>query len=623
MRGIYLLEMDDDSTPEEDAASEGMEVSLHAITGIHTGSTMCLAVLAAGHAVTALVDSGSTHCFVAPATAQRLGWQPQPRQGMTVGVANGDRIPCSGLCSAAAIAIDQEAFHIDFYVVPLAGYEMVLGCHWLRTLSLVLWDFENLAMSFWRVDHRVQWRGLATPGPPRLHSASATDLLQLLLEDFADVFATPTSLPPSRPFDHRIHLLPGTAPIAVRLYRYPQLLKDEIERQCTDMLTQGLIRPSTSPFSSPVLLVKKKDATWRFCVDYRALNSKTVKDKFPIPVVEELLDELQGACYFTKLDLPSGYHQVRMHPEDIAKTAFRTHHGHFEFVVMAFGLTNAPSTFQALMNSVLCDFLRRFVLVFFDDILIYSTSWSEHLQHVCAVLTVLRQHHLAVKHSKCIFGSPTVAYLGHIISAKGVAMDPSKVEAVQAWPPLKTPRALRGFLGLTRYYRKFIRDYGTIARPLTQLLKKAAFAWSPEVAASFAALKQALTAGPVLQLPDFDKPFIVNCDASGSGFGAVLHQDAGPIAFYSRPLALQHAKLATYERELIGLVKAVRHWQPYLWTRSFLVRTDHYAFKFLLDQRLSTIPQHTWVSKLFGYDFSVDFHPGKTNTVADALSRRD
>jgi hypothetical protein len=387
------------------------------------------------------------------------------------------------------------------------------------------------------------------------------------------------------------------------------------------MLAQGLIQHSTSPFSAPVLLVKKKDGTWRFCVDYRALNAKTVKDKFPIPVAEELLDELSGACYFTKLDLRSGYHQVRMHPDDVAKTAFRTHHDHFEFVVMSFGLTNAPPTFQALMNGVLHDYLRRFVLVFFDDILIYSSSRSEHLQHVRVVLTTLRQHQLAVKQSKCVFVSRSVAYLGHVISAGGVSMDSAKVEAVQAWPTPRTPRALRGFLGLAGYYHKFIRDYGSIAGPLTQLLKKEAFVWSPEATTTFSTLKQVLTTAHVLQLPNFDKPFIINCDASRTGFGAVLHQEAGPIAFYSRPIAPQHCKLAAYERELIGLVKVVRHWRPYLWSRSFVVRTDHYALKFLLDQRLSIIPHHTWVSKLFAYDFMVEFNLGRTNTVADALSR--
>jgi hypothetical protein len=250
-----------------------------------------------------------------------------------------------------------------------------------------------------------------------------------------------TSSPPQpvcHSHNHRIHLLLDTALVAIRPYRYPQLMNDELEKQCRDMLEQGIIRPSSSAFSSPVPLVKKHDGTWRFCVSYRVLNTLTICDMFPTPIVDELLDELHGAQFFTKLDLRSVYHQARMHAADINKTAFRTHHGHFEFLVMPFGLTNAPATFQAMMSDVLHDFIHHFVLVFFNNILIFSSSWSSHLQHVRTVLQHLREHRLKVKRSKCAFGTTSVTYLGHVISGQGVTMDVEKIEAVKAWPLPRT-----------------------------------------------------------------------------------------------------------------------------------------------------------------------------------------
>ena len=403
------------------------------------------------------------------------------------------------------VLIDGTTFHITCIGLALGCFDIILGVDFLGALGPLTWDFEGLTVAFQRSGHRTVWQCVGAPGAPsqqRSLAAVAADpqrpLLDELLLQHADIFDTPRDLPPARSYDHRIHLLPGTAPVAVRPYRYPQLQKDELERQCAAMLEQGIIRPSTSPFSAPVLLVKKADGTWRFCIDYRALNDRTSKDKFPIPVVDELLDELHGAKFFTKLDLRSGYHQVRMHPADIEKTAFRTHHGHFEFLVMPFGLSNAPATFQALMNDVLRPFLRRFVLVFFDDILIYSTSWSEHLQHVGLVFTTLRAHGLFLKRSKCSFGALSVAYLGHVISAAGVAMDSDKVAAVTSWPTPRSPRGVRGFLGLAGYYRKFIRDFGSIAAPLTRLLRKEAFVWTTEADEAFAALKRALSSAPVL-----------------------------------------------------------------------------------------------------------------------------
>jgi hypothetical protein len=373
----------------------------------------------------------------------------------------------------APLTIGGTSFPADLYVMPLAGYDVVLGTRWLAVLGPIVWDFSNRAISFTYQGRAFCWRGLASPRASVVSTTTASSsLLEELLEDFDDVFGEPHDLSPSRSRDHNITLMPGASPVAVRPYRYPALHKDELERQCASMLDQGIIRRNSLAFSSPVLLVKKADGSWRFCVDYRALNTITIKDAFPILVVDELLDELHGARFFTKLDLRSSYYHVRMKPEDIDKTVFRTHDAFFEFLVMPFGLCNAPATFQSLMNDVLCAYLRRFVLVFFDDILIYIASWADHLHHLRVILAVLRQHRLFVKRSKCSFGVDAVAYLGHTISVVGVAMDPAKVQAIHDWPQPRSARAVRGFLGLAGYYRKFVHNYGTIVAPLTTLLKE-------------------------------------------------------------------------------------------------------------------------------------------------------
>jgi hypothetical protein len=623
--GVTLTDEEDTTAADEPNIDDTAPVfSLQAVAGVPICDTMQVKVDIGTASLVALLDTGSTHNFIGEDAARRTGLPVQPRPRLTATVANGERVLCPGVIRGAPISIAGEEFAVDLFVMPLAGYDLVLGTQWMVTLGKIEWDFQSRTMAFARQGRTVCWTDVATVRAPRLTATAASDsMLDELLAAFDDVFAAPTGLPPVRARDHAIILKPGAAPVAVRPYRYPAAHKDELERQCTEMMRQGIVRRSDSPFSSPVILIRKPDGSWRFCVDYRALNALTVKDAFPIPVVDELLDELKGARFFTKLDLRSGYHQVRMKVADIHKTAFRTHDGLYEFLVMPFGLCNAPATFQALMNDVLRPFLRRFVLVFFDDILIYSSSWADHLRHVRAVLTVLQQHQLFVKQSKCAFAVPSVAYLGHVISADGVAMDPAKVEAVRDWPQPRSARAVRGFLGLAGYYRKFVNGFGVIAAPLTALLKKEGFSWTAEATKAFTALKVAVTSAPVLALPDFTKQFIVECDASTYGFGAVLIQEGHPIAFFSRPVAPRHHSLAAYERELIGLVHAVRHWRPYLWGRRFLVRTDHYSLKFLLDQRLATIPQHHWVGKLLGFDFGVEYKPGAQNAVADALSRRD
>lgn len=380
---------------------ESPTISLYALEGRLIPSTLRIASTMAKRPITVLVDGGSTHNFLQTSLATELGFVIHPSPHVTVTVGNGENLKCEGVCRNVPITMQGHRFLVDLYLLPIFGTEVVLGVQWLASLGPIIFDYANLFMEFsikgksFHLDgikssslammslsqirstksksplaqlYSITVSSVSTDSPPLVHEAPTSLLsqkLQQLLSDFQDIFALPKGLPPPRSFDHRIPLLPNSKPVNVKPYRYPYFQKTAIEKMVQDMLTEGIIKPSNSPFSSPVILVRKKDGDFHFCVDFRALNAITIKDRFPIPTVDELLDELHGASVFSKLDLRAGYHQLRVHPEDTFKTAFRTHEGHYEFLVMPFGLTNAPSSFQAAMNTIFRAHLRRFVLVFF------------------------------------------------------------------------------------------------------------------------------------------------------------------------------------------------------------------------------------------------------------------
>jgi hypothetical protein len=339
----------------------------------------------------------------------------------------------------------------------------------------------------------------------------------------------------------------------------------ELKTQLQDLLEKGFIRPSSSPWGCPAIFVKKKDQTLRMCVDYRPLNEVTIKNKYPLPRIDILFDQLTEARVFSKIDLGSGYHQIRIRPEDIPKTAFTTRYRLFEYLVMSIGLTKAPAQFTYLMNSIFMPELDKFVVVFIDDILIYSKNEEEHAQHLRIVLTRLREHQLYAKFSKCAFWLEEIQFLGHILFAKGIAVDPSKIKDILEWKPPTTVHQVRSFLGLAGYYRQFIPDFSKLVKPITSLLKNdTKFNWSSRCNEAFEQLKVLLTTAPVLAQPDIEKPFDVYCDASGSGLGCVLMQEGRVIAYASRQLHRHEEHYPTHDLELVDVVHALKIWHHYL-----------------------------------------------------------
>ena len=421
---------------------------------------------------------------------------------------------------------------------------------------------------------------------------------------------------------HTIPLEDGHKPPVRPIYRLSPLEFEELKRQIKELLALGFIEPSTSPFGAPVLFVQKKDGSLRMCIDYRALNKITIKNKYPLPRIDDLLDRLNGCTHFSSIDLRSGYWQLRIAPEDVPKTAFRTPIGHYQFKVLCFGLTNAPAAFQSAMNNVLGEYLNDFVVVYLDDALCFSKSREDHLKHLRLIFEKLRQHRLYANAAKCEFFKPELRFLGHIVGKDGLKVDPEKTAAVKRWPKPSTVKELRGFLGLANYFRRFIQGYSTIVAPLTNLTKKDASIsqWDAPCDKAFKTLKEALVKAPVLAHPDFTQPFDLICDASNVGVGAVLLQNRRPIAFLSRKFNPAEANYSTTEQELLGVVEALKQWRCYLEGVPFVVYTDHNPNTYMQTKPHLSRREARWSELFQHYNFTWKHKPGKDN-IADPLSR--
>ncbi|GJV12941.1 putative mitochondrial protein [Tanacetum coccineum] len=532
-------------------------ISLNALNGIHSFQTMRVRGQVRRQTLQILIDYGSTHNFLDLQKAKKMGCRLTSMCPLQVEVANGNNMVSTYKCknfkwTLQGVPYETEGKRISRRGVTPAALKWIQGSAkaTLSSMMVCVYPVELCTLTTKELDEK----------------SLKNKEISAVIKEFDDVFVVPKSLPPQRSHDHQFPLQNGTPRINIRPYKHPRSQKDAIESMVKELHYFGVIRTSQSPFSSLIVMVKNKDGSWRMCVDYRLFNKYTMKDKFTIPMIEELIDELHRAKMFSKLDLTSGYHHIRMKESDIYKTAFRTHEGHYEFLLM-------------------------------------------------------RTHALFAKLSKCNFAVTHVEYLGHIISAPGVSTDPVKITTMKDWPMPKNIKQLRGFLGLTRYYRRFIRYYALISKPLTLLLKKQGFVWNEEVECAFYKLKKAMMQAPVLALPNFEKEFIIETDASGTGVGAVLQQDGHHISYMSKSLSTKHHALSTYEKEFLVVLLALDKWRGYVLDMHFTIKTDHLSLKYLLDQRFTTPFQTKWLPKLLGYDYQIMYKKGNEKGAADALSR--
>ncbi|KAL0448766.1 UNVERIFIED_CONTAM: Transposon Ty3-I Gag-Pol polyprotein, partial [Sesamum latifolium] len=547
-----------------------------------------------------LIDPGSTCSFMSHDFASHVHASIEPLgHDLYVSMPAGGVILVNRVVRSCPVVVESDTLYADMVVINLREFDIILGMDWLASNHAVV-DCQtkevaveiNGQMKTVIVGERkvipnclisaVTAFNLIKEGC-QAYLASVHDTTKVspgvlevpVVREFSDVFPEELpGLPPHREVDFEIETIPGAAPISIAPYRMvPSELK-ELKKQLEELLDKEFIRPSISPWGAPVLFVKKKDGSMRLCIDYRQLNRITIKNKYPLPRIDDLLDQLKGATVFSKIDLRSGYWQLRIEEGSISKTAFRT-------------------------------------------------SPKEHEQHLRTVLQILREKQLYAKFSKCEFWMEEIAFLGHVVSKEGVQPDPAKVRAILEWEPPKNVSEVRSFLGLAGYYRRFVKDFSVVAKPLTNLLKKnTPFNWNDRCAQSFEELKRRLTSEPILALPSGDGGYVVYTDASRQGLGCILMQHGKVIAYASRQLRPHEINYPTHDLELAAIVHALKIWRHYLYGETFHIFTDHKSLNYIPTQKELNLRQRRWIELLKDYDCTIDYHPGKASIVADALSRK-
>ncbi|GJV60342.1 reverse transcriptase domain-containing protein [Tanacetum coccineum] len=571
----------------------------------------------------------------APVEEQRntRKWQRCSQRGLCSGGVTGQKpdnnVVTDTVLLGCTLNFLNHPFLVDLMPVEMGTYDVIIGMDWLTKYQAVI----DYAMKIVRIPFGSEilifhGNGSRNKRGTRLNIISCTKAQKYVLQgchvflahitiketgdkskkkqlqdvptvkNFLEVFLEDMpGLPHTRQMEFHIDLVPGAAPVARAPYRLALSKMKELADQLQELSDKGFIRPSSSQWGAPVLFVKKKDGSLRMCIDYRELNKLTVKNRYPLPRIDDLFDQLQGSSVYSKIDLRS---------------------------VMPFGLTNAPAMFMDLMNRVCKPYLDKFVIVFIDDILIYSKNKQEHEEHLKIILELLKKEELYAKFSKCEFWIPKVQFLGHVIDNKGIHVDPAKIESVKDWASPKTPTEIRQFLGLAGYYRRFIEGFSKIAKPMTKLTqKKVKFEWGDKQGAAFQLLKQKLCSAPILALPEGSEDFIVYCDASIKGLGAVLMQREKVISYASRQLKIHEKNYTTHDLELGAVVFALKIWRHYLYGTKCTVFTDHKSLQHILNQKELNMRQRRWLELLSDYDCDIRYHPGKANVVADALSRKE